>query len=419
MADLILVVNAGSSSLKFQAFTLNNDGLTMRLRGLIDGMGTRPNFAVKDAAGATVVDRALGAAEGGSPAVCLAFLGAWLREAVAGSALAGVGHRVVHGGPKYSAPVRIDAQLLAELEQFVPLAPLHQPHNLAPIRALMASQPGLPQVACFDTAFHRTQPIEAELFALPKHFHDEGVRRYGFHGLSYEYIAAQLPRIAPEIAAGRVVVAHLGSGVSMCALSGGKSVGTTMGFTALDGCPMGTRCGALDPGVVIYLGRERGMSLDEIEALLYKKSGLLGISGVSNDMRDLLASAAPDAKLAVDIFVYRIACELGSLAAALGGIDGLVFTAGVGENSAPIRARICERIAWLGLELDFAANGSGGPRISRAGSRVSAWVIPTNEELMIARHTRNVLALAAGGRVRPQPARAARSSGTLADTERN
>lgn len=392
MAEAILVVNAGSSSLKFQVFELEADDLAVRFRGLIDGIGTRPNFAVKDAAGAAVVDRPLSAAEGGDPAACLAFLGGWLRKAGAGSELAGVGHRVVHGGALYSAPMRIDAQVVAELEKFVPLAPLHQPHNLAPIRALMASQPKLPQVACFDTAFHRTQPIEAALFALPKHYYDEGVLRYGFHGLSYEYIAAQLPRVAPEIAAGRVVVAHLGSGVSMCALAGGKSVGSTMGFTALDGCPMGTRCGELDPGVVIYLARERGMSMDEIEALLYKKSGLLGISGVSNDMRDLLASDAPDARLAVDFFVYRIACELGSLAAALGGIDGVVFTAGVGENSALIRARICERAAWLGLDLDTGANASGGPRISRAGSRVSAWVIPTNEELMIARHTRAVLA---------------------------
>ena len=392
MAEAILVVNAGSSSLKFQVFELEADDLAVRFRGLIDGIGTRPNFAVKDAAGAAVVDRPLSAAEGGDPAACLAFLGGWLRKAGAGSELAGVGHRVVHGGALYSAPMRIDAQVVAELEKFVPLAPLHQPHNLAPIRALMASQPKLPQVACFDTAFHRTQPIEAALFALPKHYYDEGVLRYGFHGLSYEYIAAQLPRVAPEIAAGRVVVAHLGSGVSMCALAGGKSVGSTMGFTALDGCPMGTRCGELDPGVVIYLARERGMSMDEIEALLYKKSGLLGISGVSNDMRDLLASDAPDARLAVDFFVYRIACELGSLAAALGGIDGVVFTAGVGENSALIRARICERAAWLGLDLDTGANASGGPRISRAGSRVSAWVIPTNEELMIARHTCAVLA---------------------------
>ena len=392
MADVILVINAGSSSLKFQVFALENNDLAMQFRGLIDGIGTRPNFAVKDAAGATVVDRPLSAAEGGGPAACLAFLGAWLRDAVAGSELVGVGHRVVHGGAKYSAPVRVDAQLLAELEKFVPLAPLHQPHNLAPTRALMASQPKLPQVACFDTAFHRTQPIEAELFALPKHYYDEGVLRYGFHGLSYEYIASQLPRIAPEIGAGRVVVAHLGSGVSMCALAGGKSVGTTMGFTALDGCPMGTRCGELDPGVVIYLARERGMNADEIETLLYKKSGLLGISGVSNDMRDLLESDAPDARLAVDFFVYRIVCELGSLAAALGGIDGIVFTAGVGENSAVIRKRICERVAWLGVDLDAGANESGGPRISRAGSRVSAWVIPTNEELMIARQTRKVLA---------------------------
>ena len=391
MAGAILVVNAGSSSLKFQVFALENDDLAMQYRGLIDGIGTKPKFAVKNAAGATVVDRPLSAAEGGGPAACLAFLGGWLRESVAGSELTGVGHRVVHGGALYSAPTRVDGQVLAELEKFVPLAPLHQPHNLAPIRALMASPPNHAQVACFDTAFHRTQPIEAELFALPRHFYDEGVLRYGFHGLSYEYIASQLPRIAPKIAGGRVVVAHLGSGVSMCALAGGKSVGTTMGFTALDGCPMGTRCGRLDAGVVIYFGRELGMSFDEIEALLYRKSGLLGISGVSNDMRDLLESDAPGAKLAVDYFVYRIACEIGSLAAGMGGLDGIVFTAGVGENSAVIRARICERVAWLGVELDAGANASGGPRITRAGSRISAWVIPTNEELMIARHTRRLL----------------------------
>jgi len=397
MADAILVINAGSSSLKFQVFSLDDGDMAVRFRGLIDGIGTRPNFAVKNAEGATVLDRPLSAAEGGGPAACLAFLGGWLREATAGSQLAGVGHRVVHGGARYSAPVRIDAQVLAELEKFVPLAPLHQPHNLAPIRALMASQPNLLQVACFDTAFHRTQPIEAELFALPKHFYDEGVLRYGFHGLSYEYIASQLPRIAPKIADGRVVVAHLGSGVSMAALAGGRSVGTTMGFTALDGCPMGTRCGRLDPGVVLYLAREHGMNVDEIETLLYKKSGLLGISGVSNDMRDLLESDAPDAKLAVDYFVYRIACELGSLAAGMGGLDGIVFTAGVGENSAVIRKRICERVAWLGVDLDASANESGGPRISRAGSRVSAWVIPTNEELMIARQTQRVLAGIARG----------------------
>jgi acetate kinase len=298
--------------------------------------------------------------------------------------LACIGHRVVHGGTRYAAPVRVDEQVLAELYKLVPLAPLHQPINLAPIRKLRAARPELPQAACFDTAFHRTQPREAELFALPRHFYDEGIRRYGFHGLSYQFIARSLQEMAPQAAVGRTVVAHLGSGVSMCALHNGRSVATTMGFTALDGCPMGTRSGSLDAGVVLHLARERGMSLDAIEKLLYQQSGLLGLSGISNDMRALLRSDVPAAREAVDYFVYRLSRELGSLAAALGGLNALVFTAGIGENSPEIRAAICARAAWLGVELDDAANSAGGPRISRPHSAVSVWCIPTDEERMIA-----------------------------------
>jgi acetate kinase len=289
--------------------------------------------------------------------------------------------------------VRIDAQVMAALAALVPLAPLHQPHNLAPIRVLATARPGLPQVACFDTAFHRSQPIEAELFGLPRAYFEAGVRRYGFHGLSYESIAGQLAQVAPEAAAGRTVVAHLGSGVSMCALQGGRSIATTMGFTALDGCPMGTRTGSLDPGVVLWLMRERGLSADAIESLLYRESGLLGLSGVSADMRVLQASDAPGARLAIDYFTYRLAREVGSLAAALGGLDALVFTAGIGEHQPAIRAAVAARCRWLGLELDEAANAQGGPRISRAASRVSAWRIPTDEERVIATQTVDVLGL--------------------------
>jgi acetate kinase len=436
MSRLILVINAGSSSLKFQVFALGGAGLAMegagfgmegagfgmegagfgmqgagfgmqgagfgmqgvglemRLRGQIEGIGTRPSFTVRDAHGATLADHPLEANQARDQAACLAFLGSWLQQSMQDAQLVGVGHRVVHGGTRYSAPVRINRAVLAELEAFVPLAPLHQPFNLAPIRSLLESRPGLAQVACFDTAFHRTQPMLAELFALPRRFYDEGVRRYGFHGLSYEYIAQQLPSVAPEIAAQRVVAAHLGSGVSMCAMQGGRSVATTMGFTALDGLPMGTRCGELDPGVVIYLARERGMSADQIESLLYTQSGLLGLSGISNDMRELLASDTADARLAVDYFVYRVARSLGALAGAMGGLDALVFTAGIGENSPEIRARVCWRLGWLGMDFDPEANVAGAARITRPGSRVSAWVVPTNEELMIAQHTRDVLGLA-------------------------
>jgi acetate kinase len=305
--------------------------------------------------------------------------------------LIAVGHRVVHGGLEFSLPVRVNAEVLARLEKFVPLAPLHQPHNLAPIRVIAEQAPLLPQVACFDTAFHRQQPDLAQMFALPPIVTDRGVRRYGFHGLSYEYIASTLPRLDPTAAEGRVIVAHLGNGASLCAMVAGRSVASTMGFTAVDGLPMGTRCGALDPGVLLYFMDELKMDARAIETLIYKESGLLGVSGLSSDMRELLASDAPRARLAVDLFVYRIGREIGSLAAAMGGLDGLVFTGGIGEHAREIRERVCGNAAWLGLEFDPAANADGRSRISAPFSRVSAWVIPTNEELMIARHTRQVI----------------------------
>jgi acetate kinase len=321
------------------------------------------------------------------------FLFAWGRGgALGGNRIIAAGHRVVHGGLEFTQPVRIGPDVLAALEVLVPLAPLHQPHNLAAIRAVAQRVPELPQVACFDTAFHRTQPAVAQAFGLPRRYAAEGVVRYGFHGLSYEYIASVLPGTDARAAAGRTVVAHLGNGASLCALKGGRSVASTMGFTALDGLPMGTRCGALDPGVLLYLMDNHDLDVRALEKLLYQQSGLLGVSGISSDMRALVASPDPRAAEAIDLFVYRIGRELGSLAAALGGLDALVFTGGIGENAAAIRARVCREAAWLGLDLDAAANDAGGPRVSRAESRVTAWVIPTNEELMIAQHTRRLLA---------------------------
>jgi acetate kinase len=391
----VLVLNAGSSSLKFQTFVRTGGRLDAELSGQIEGIGATPRFKAQRADGSERVEHGFGSPhpdiDGGTAA--LVWLLDWLDRQLAGRRLLAIGHRVVHGGARHAAPVQVDEALLADLATLVPLAPLHQPHNLAPIRALALSRPQVPQVACFDTAFHRTMPIEAELFALPRAYHDEGVRRYGFHGLSYQSIAARLPQIAPQAAAGRTIVAHLGAGVSMCALQGGRSVATTMGFTALDGCPMGTRTGSLDPGVVLWLARERGLSIEAIERLLYRESGLLGLSGVSADMRVLLASDLPSARVAVDYFTYRLAREIGSLAAALGGLDALVFTAGIGENSAPIRAAVCARCAWLGVALDERANAAGSPRISSEASRVSVWRIPTDEERTIAEQTVSVLGL--------------------------
>jgi acetate kinase len=328
----------------------------------------------------------------------MVVVGGWLRTHLGGGVPVAVGHRIAHGGPSYAAPLRVDEAVLAALDRLVPLAPLHQPYNIAPIRSIESRFPGLPQVACFDTAFHRGHADVADRYALPDALYQEGVRRYGFHGLSYEYIARTLPRVAPEIADGAVVVAHLGSGASMCAMRAGRSVDSTMGFTALDGLPMGTRCGQLDPGVVLYLLTQKGWSATQVERLLYRDAGLRGLSGLTNDVRDLLASDAPGPRLALDYFVYRIGRELGSLAAALGGLDALVLTAGIGENSAELRARIGARAAWLGVRLDETANRAGGPRISATDSPVSVWVIPTDEERMIAEHTLAVVT--EGGRRR-------------------
>ena len=390
MTDAVLTINAGSSSLKFSLYRVDGQAPALALEGQIEGIGTAPRMKAKDAEGQELADRRWQDA-GMDHAAFFRVLGEWLRGQLGDTRLAGVGHRVVHGGIDFAAPVRIDDAVLGRLEKLCTLAPLHQPHNLAGIRAVAAAQPDLPQVACFDTAFHRAHPELADWFALPRRFHDDGIRRYGFHGLSYEYIAKTLPKIAPELAEARVVVAHLGSGASMCAMQAGRSVDSTMGFTALDGLPMGTRCGALDPGVVLHLIRAYGMDANAIEAMLYHDCGLKGVSGISNDMRDLLASDDPRAAQAVDLFVWHIARELGALAAVLGGLDALVFTAGIGERSPEIRQRVCARAGWLGIALDEAANRAGGPRISDLGSRVAVFAIPTDEEQMIARHTLAVL----------------------------
>ena len=387
--EAIVVLNAGSSSIKFCTFRRVADGLERELRGQVAGLGTTPRLAARRGS-EIIVDRDL-AAESMSHADALGLLLEFLRDALHGETIVGVGHRVVHGGLEFMAPTRVDAGILGRLDRYVPLAPLHQPHNLAAIRLMLERLPGVPEIACFDTAFHRTVPEVAQLFALPPRFAEAGVRRYGFHGLSYEYVASVLPALDQRAAAGRTVVFHLGNGSSMCAMSGGRSVATTMGFTAVDGLPMGTRTGALDPGVLLFMFDELGMGVREVERLLYHESGLLGMSGISSDMRDLLASDAPAATLALDVFVYRARRELGSLAAALGGLDAVVFTAGIGENQPQVRRRICSDAAWLGLELDVAANERHGPRISAAGSRVSAWVVPTDEEAMIARHVVRLL----------------------------
>jgi acetate kinase len=392
-SEVLLVLNAGSSSLKFALYQGGgNPSWQPTCRGQIEGIGTAPRMSARAADGnqldVPVIGKDVVDVDG-----ALARLAEWLRSQFAGTAIAGVGHRVVHGGPTHSGPVRISPPVLEELRRLEPLAPLHQPYNLGAIDAVALRLPDVPQVACFDTSFHRGQPAVAELVPLPAELRKGGLQRYGFHGLSYEYIASVLPEVAPEIAAGRVIVAHLGSGASMCALRAGRSIDSTLGFTALDGLCMGTRPGGLDPGVVLYLFQGLGMSPKEVETVLYKRSGLLGISGTSNDMRVLLQSNEPAARLAVDYFVYRAAREIGALTAVLGGIDGIVFTAGIGEHSAEIRRRICEASAWLGLELDSAANEANAARISKPGSPVSAWMIPTNEELMIARHTGRLLGL--------------------------
>jgi acetate kinase len=393
MADAILVLNAGSSSIKFSVFAKNDEALDLAFRGQIESLYTSPRFTAEDAAGASTGSFSWDAGTQLGHEGAIAHLADFLRGHRGSYKLVAVGHRVVHGGMAFSEPVRVDSGVLEKLDKLAPLAPLHQPHNIKPIRVVAETLPQLPQVACFDTAFHRAQSELAQAFALPRAITDRGVRRYGFHGLSYEYIASALPGLDAKAAAGRVAVAHLGNGASICAMHQGKSVASTMGFTAVDGLPMGTRCGALDPGVVLFLMDELKMDARAIEKLLYQESGLLGVSGISSDMRTLLASNEPRAKLAVDLFVYRICRELGSLAAALEGLDALVFTGGIGERSAPIRARVCDRLAWLGISVDGTANEKGGPRISAPDAPTDAWVIPTNEELMIARHTQRVIAV--------------------------
>jgi acetate kinase len=384
--DAILVVNAGSSSVKFQIFGMEGGAPGRLVKGQIDGIGTHPRLAAKADDGSSLIDKTFAVDKIADVPAAITAVASWLRETQSFNLVA-VGHRVVHGGPKYDRPVIVDQAVVANLEQYVSLAPLHQPNNLAPIRALMKSRPELLQVACFDTAFHHGHSAVADHFAIPEHFYAEGVRRYGFHGLSYEYVAQRLREVAPTVAAGRVIVAHLGSGASMCALKDGRSVESTMGFTALDGIPMGTRPGQIDPGVLLYLVTEKGMTPKAVEDLLYHDSGLKGLSGISNDMRDLEASSDARAALAIEHFVYRIGLNAGMLAAALGGLDAFVFTAGIGENSATIRARIAETLAWLGAVLDPAANADGKLLISRPESRLALLVVPTDEELMIAEHT--------------------------------
>jgi acetate kinase len=385
--DAILVVNAGSSSVKFRVYEARSgQSLHQLVSGQIDGIGVRPRLKASGVSGETLIDRSHDAKEVPDVATAMRTAGAWL-QGEQNLHFVAIGHRVVHGGPQYDRPTLVNEKVLNDLERYVSLAPLHQPNNLAPIRILLERFPQMPQVACFDTAFHRGHTGIADRYAIPDRLYAEGVRRYGFHGLSYEYVADRLRELVPDRANGRFVVAHLGSGASMCAIANGRSVESTMGFTALDGLPMGTRPGQIDPGVVLYLMTEKGMSAAAIQDFLYKECGLKGLSGVSNDVRELLENAEPGAALALDHFVYRIGLYAGYLAASLGGIDGFVFTAGIGERSVEMRSRIAEKLAWLGADLDSQANAKGALCVSRATSKAGLYVVPTNEELMIARHT--------------------------------
>lgn len=385
---LIFTLNVGSSSVKGASFDASRDGPALA-RAEIEGIGATIRFAA-GLRGVPLVELQPGEPAPRDHETAIRSVFDWLLDQASGQRVVAVGHRVVHGGLKFASPVSVDARVLEELAALARLAPLHQPHNIAGLRAASAMLPGAPQVACFDTAFHRSQPFVADTFALPKAFYEEGVRRYGFHGLSYEYVSSRLVEIEPERARSRVVLAHLGNGASMCAVRDGRSIATTMGFTALEGLPMGTRCGELDPGVVLYLLQEKGMSADEVYDVLYRRSGLLGLSGVSQDMRALLQSASEDARRAIDYFVYRVRREIGAMAAILGGLDLLAFTGGIGEHATAIRARICSGMEWLGLKLDNAANATGG-LISTADSRVRILVVPTDEERVIARHTRALI----------------------------
>ena len=389
MSNAILTVNAGSSSIKFALFHARS--LKQFVSGQIENIGTAPKFSAHDAAGVAIGGRQWPGGAGATHEDVFADLLTWIDDHLGSAKLIAAGHRVVHGGRTLAAPVAVTEAVLTELDALVPLAPLHQPHALHGIRALTALRPHLPQIACFDTAFHRTLSSTARRFALPLALSESGVERYGFHGLSYEYIAWSLREHEPALAKGRVVVAHLGNGSSQCALLNGVSVDTTMGFTALDGMPMGTRCGAIDPGVLLYLQQARGMSVKEVEKLLYQQSGLLGMSGISADMRTLIASADPHAAEAVAVFCHRAAREIGALTVSLGGLDGIVFTAGIGEHAAEVRARICAPLGWLGVTLDPEANARNAARIDAPGSPVAVRVIRTDEEAMIARHTSTLL----------------------------
>lgn len=390
MEEAILVVNAGSSSLKFQVYLIGPDGLRSIRRGAIDGIGVQPRIRILDADKKLIHERKMAPAEAPDLPSAIAEMTGWL-QTVQGIRLRAIGHRIVHGGPKHADPVQITPEIIEELTAFQELAPLHQPNNLAPIRLAMQVAPHVPQIACFDTAFHRGHPEHTDCYALPKSFYEGGMRRYGFHGLSYKYISQKLREIAPDLAAGRVIVAHLGSGASMCALQNGVSIESTMGFTALDGIPMGTRPGQLDSGVVLYMMSHMGKTAQEVTDLLYHEAGLKGLSGISADMRILLNADDPGARLAIDHFVHRCGLYAGMLAAAMGGVDGFVFTAGIGENSPEIRARITEKLKWLGAEIDLDANASGATLISAPASKLAVYKIPTNEELVIAKETSGFL----------------------------
>jgi acetate kinase len=388
MTDAILTLNAGSSSLKFSLFEADDAALKRLADGEIEGIGEAPHFTAR-ADGRVAAERRWPEGQGLTHEAFLDELLGWVDGRLGGDRLAAIGHRVVHGGPDFSGPVRLDADVIARLEALTPLALLHQPHNLAAVRAAAKARPTVPQVACFDTAFHHGHAPEVDRFGLPREWEAKGVRRYGFHGLSYEFIAGRMRELDPAMAAGRVVVAHLGAGASLCAMRDGRSVDTTMGFSTLDGLVMATRSGALDPGVILYLESVHGLAPAKVEDLLYRRSGLLGVSGISADMRELLASPAAAAREAIDLFVFRVVREIGAMAASLGGLDGIVFTGGIGERSPVIRRQICERLGWLGVRLDEAANTRGEGCVSGSGS-APVWVVPTDEELMIARHTRDV-----------------------------
>jgi len=392
MTHTILVINAGSSSIKFELFDIRQAAPERRFKGLFERIGgSKPHLIAREADGSVLIDRSYAPEDTPDLGAAMPILGAWLREHLEGRFPVAFGHRVVHGGPRFDQPVLVDEKVLAELEKYVPLAPLHQPNNLAPIRAIRDLLPEVPQVACFDTAFHRSHGELADRYAIPEIYYEEGIRRYGFHGLSYEYIASVLPKALPEVAGGRVIAAHLGNGASLCALQAGRSIDSSMGFTALEGLPMGTRPGQLDPGVVLYLIMQKGMSPAAVEQMLYHDCGLKGLSGIGGDVRDLLASGDPRAKLALDYYAYRIAKEVGALSSSLGGLDALVFTAGVGENAVSVRKAVAERLAWLGIALDDEANAVNATRISQAGSRPLVAVVPTDEELMIATHALSVI----------------------------